>query len=211
MSAIRSLAKTFDYSSAAPHVFTGVESVLPLLTLMSAANADSPSKRPRKVAGMLQSASATVSDARILALIAVIFLYVFTKMKDIDVTPEQYQEWRETAMNTLIKLRDDEGITYDEISLEAEDLMPMAQAEGWLQMEWFLNVVPQDDTEEMEGVEQSSTAPEKSTATKTSGSNYIGLGTMMQDATDYLGERQREDYKTWKAKILARVQEIEAA
>jgi origin recognition complex subunit 6 len=178
---------------------------------MSAANADSPSKRPRKVAGMLQSASATVSDARILALIAVIFLYVFTKMKDIDVTPEQYQEWRETAMNTLIKLRDDEGITYDEISLEAEDLMPMAQAEGWLQMEWFLNVVPQDDTEEMEGVEQSSTAPEKSTATKTSGSNYIGLGTMMQDATDYLGERQREDYKTWKAKILARVQEIEAA
>ena len=34
---------------------------------------------------------------------------------------------------------------------------------------------------------------------------------MMQDATDYLGERQQDDYAKWKAKIMARVQEIEAA
>jgi origin recognition complex subunit 6 len=46
---------------------------------------------------------------------------------------------------------------------------------------------------------------------KAGGSDYIGLGTMMQDATDYLGERQQEDYTRWKAKILARVQEIEAS
>jgi origin recognition complex subunit 6 len=42
------------------------------------------------------------------------------------------------------------------------------------------------------------------------GSDYIGLGTMMQDATDYLGERQQEDYRRWKAKVMARVQEVEA-
>jgi origin recognition complex subunit 6 len=46
--------------------------------------------------------------------------------------------------------------------------------------------------------------------TKTGGSDYIGLGTMMQDATDYLGDRRREDFKIWKAKVMARVQEIEA-
>jgi origin recognition complex subunit 6 len=50
----------------------------------------------------------------------------------------------------------------------------------------------------------------KSSGLRSGGSNYIGLGTMMQDATDYLGERQQEDYKIWKEKILARVQEIEA-
>jgi origin recognition complex subunit 6 len=43
------------------------------------------------------------------------------------------------------------------------------------------------------------------------GSSYIGLGTMMQDATDYLGERQREEYASWKAGIIARVEAIEAS
>jgi origin recognition complex subunit 6 len=32
---------------------------------------------------------------------------------------------------------------------------------------------------------------------------------MMQEATDYLGERQRADYKRWKADIVARIEEIE--
>jgi origin recognition complex subunit 6 len=209
MPAIRSLVKAFEYSSAAPHIFTGVESVLPFLARMSAAIAESPSKRLQRTASTTHSTSETVSDARLLALIAVIFLYVFTKMKDIDVTPEQYKEWRETAVNTLLELPAAEGISYEDLSLETEELMPMAQAEGWLQMEWFLNVVPQD-SDTMEGIEMS-VVPGKSAVTKTGGSDYIGLGTMMQDATDYLGERQREDYKKWKAKILARVQEIEAA
>jgi origin recognition complex subunit 6 len=34
---------------------------------------------------------------------------------------------------------------------------------------------------------------------------------MMQDATDYLSERRKEDYKIWEAKIMARVQQIEAS
>jgi origin recognition complex subunit 6 len=34
---------------------------------------------------------------------------------------------------------------------------------------------------------------------------------MMQDATDYLGERQRGEYQRWKKGIMARVEEIEAA
>jgi origin recognition complex subunit 6 len=115
------------------------------------------------------------------------------------------------AVETLLESRSDDNITYDELSLEAEELMPMAQAEGWLQMEWFLNVIPQGDDEPMEGVELSSAAPEKRTVNKTGGSDYIGLGTMMQDATDYLGDRQREDFREWKAKIMARVHEIETA
>jgi origin recognition complex subunit 6 len=209
MSAIRNLVKSFDFPSAAPHIFTGVESVLPLLERMAAAaTAESPSKRPRRT--LAPTNAAAVPDARIRGLVIVISLYVFTKMQDTDITPEQYKEWRETAIDTLLELQAGEKVTYDELSLETEELMPMAQEEGWLQMEWFLNVTPQDSIDAMEGVEISA-ANGKSTVTKTGGSDYIGLGTMMQDATDYLSERRKEDYKIWEAKIMARVQQIEAS
>jgi origin recognition complex subunit 6 len=208
MPAIRNLVKKFDFPSAAPHIFTGVESILPLLARMAAAaTAESPSKRPQRAAAA--SYTAILPDARIRALVIVISLYVFTKMQDVDITPKQYKEWRETAIETLLELPAGEKVTYDELSLEAEELMPMAQEEGWLQMEWFLNVTPQESMEAMEGVEPS--VQGKNTVTKTGGSDYIGLGTMMQDATDYLSERRREDFKTWEAKVMARVQQIEAA
>jgi len=215
MPAIRSLVKKFDFSSAAPHIFTGVESVLPLLARMSAAAAETPSRRRQRTTTTPQTTSTAVSDARTLALIAVVFLYVFTKMKNVVVTPEQYGQWRETAVNTLLSLPAAKDITYDALSLEAEELMPMARAEGWLQMEWFLNVEPAEDLDAMEGIEvtgdNTRNGAAKRVATKSGGSEYIGLGTMMQDATDYLGERQRQDFKEWRARVMARVQEIEAA
>jgi origin recognition complex subunit 6 len=204
MPAIRTLAKSFNFPSAAPHIFTGVESVLPLLTRMAAATAETPSKRPRR------TATTTVPDARIRCLVIVIALYVFTKLQDVDVTPEQYNTWRDTAIAKLMDLSTGEDVTYDELSLETEELLPMAQVEGWLQMEWFQNVTPQEDVDAMEGVEPS-VAPEKRTTIKTGGSDYIGLGTMMQDATDYLSDQRREDYVRWKASVMTRVQQIEAA
>lgn len=210
MPAIRKLVKAFDFASAAPHVFTGVESTLPLLARMSTATAESPSKRPRRANA--SSASPTgLSDGRIKGLIAIIFLYVFTRMKNVEVVPEEYKVWRRTALDTLLAVPTAEEITYDDLSLEAEELMPMAKAQGWLDMEWFENVEPlEDDADAMEGVEVTQ-ASKKSTMAKSGGSDYIGLGTMMQDATDYLGDRQREDFKRWKAQVMARVQEIEAS
>jgi origin recognition complex subunit 6 len=204
MPAIRGLVKSFDFPSAAPHIFTGVESILPLLTRMAAATAETPSKRPQR------TATATVPDARVRALVIVVALYIFTKMQDADITPEQYNTWRETAITTLLDLSTGETVTYDELSLETEELLPMAQVEGWLQMEWFVNVTPQENMDAMEGVESTVTL-EKRSVIKTGGSDYIGLGTMMQDATDYLSERRQEDFVKWKASVMARVQQIEAA
>lgn len=210
MPAIRSLVKTFSFANAAPHVYTGVESVLPLLERMASTSAESPSKRPRRSAATSQPDSAALSDARTRALIIVIFLYVYNKMRDVDVTPEQYKEWRETAITVLLEQPNGEDVAYDDLSLEAEELMPMAQSEGWLEMEWFMNVTPQEDEQAMDGIEFSG-ASAKSVVSQAGGSDYIGLGTMMQDATDYLGESRRQDYLRWKATIMARVQQIEAA
>jgi origin recognition complex subunit 6 len=52
----------------------------------------------------------------------------------------------------------------------------------------------------------------KDKSLKDGSSDYIGLDTMMmQDATDYLGARQREDFIRWKAGIMLRIQEIETS
>lgn len=215
MPAIRSLVKAFDYSSAAPHVFTGIESILPLLARMSTAAAETPSKRPKQTLATSQGSSDTVSDVRTFALIVVVFLYVFTRMKDVDVSPDQYQQWRVTAINTLLSTPAAKDMPYDDLSLKAQEMMPIARAEGWLQMDWFINVAPVEDTDDMVGVEltesNASNGAIKSIVAKSGGSDYIGLGTMMQDATDYLDERRRQNYSEWKAQIMARVQEIETA
>ena len=88
----------------------------------------------------------------------------------------------------------------------------MAQEEGWIRMDWFLNVLP-PSIDEMEGVESAGVASvtpvNPARNVREDGSNHIGLGTMMQDATDYLSERRREDYKMWKASIVARIEATE--
>lgn len=145
---------------------------------------------------------------------AVILFYVLSRMMDQDITPEQFLEWRDKAVTTLLRSQTGKISSQEDILAEIEQLMPMAQEEGWLRMEWFLNISEVEDVDEMEGVETANgtTANKQSKSLKDSfGSEYIGLGTMMQDATDYLGERQREDYKRWKAGIMVRIEAIEAS
>ena len=132
---------------------------------------------------------------------------------DQDMTPDMFLEWQNTAVSTLLKLRSAQGNTEDSIVAEIEQLMPMAQEEGWLHMEWFMNVQPAEDIDQMEGVEVTGgnmAAGGNRRNLRDGGSDYIGLGTMLQEATDYLGERQRDDYQRWKAGIIARIEEIEA-
>ncbi|KAH7080611.1 origin recognition complex, subunit 6, partial [Paraphoma chrysanthemicola] len=215
MPAIRSLLKNANSPRAAPNIFTGVESILPLLARMAAAAPDTPSKRSRRTGTTSHAVPSDVPDVRICGLIAVVFFYVLTKMRDTDVTPAEYDELRETAMKSLLELPVAVDFTHDELSVEVEEMLPMAQSEGWLRMEWFLNVMQDGDGDEMEGVEHTESngrsGSGRNVGMRSGGSAYIGLGTMMQDATDYLGERQREEYQRWKQGIMARVEEIEAA
>lgn len=212
MPAIRVLVKTFSCPSAAPHVYTGVATILPLLARMSAAAAETPSKRPRRIT--TPAASTEVTDSRALGLIAVILFYVIARISDQHITPELVVEWQDKAIATLIATPSGQNVQASDLEAEIESLLPMAQEEGWLQMEWFSNVLVQDG-EEMDGVEATNGATKPKTSYiggfKSGGSDYIGLGTMMQDATDYLGSRQREEYKVWYAGIMARVEEIEAS
>lgn len=211
MPAIRAVVKAFSCPNAAPHIYTGVASVLPLLERMAAAAAETPSKRPRRTGAT--SSSRGVPESRVLGLIAVIHFYVLSRILDQHITPERVIEWQNKAIATLIQLPNGQDLQHSDIEAEIESLMPMAQEEGWLQMEWFLNVGPADDGEEMDVIDNGVPKPKTTYIgdIKNGGSDYIGLGTMMQHATDYLGTRQREEYLIWKAGILARVEELEAS
>ncbi|PVH95955.1 hypothetical protein DM02DRAFT_675142 [Periconia macrospinosa] len=213
MPAIRDVARAFSYPNAAPHIYTGVASILPLLERMAAAAAETPSKRPRRTAAT--ASSTEVPESRVLGLIAVILFYVLSRILNQHITPERVIEWQNKAIDTLVNVPNAKNVQASDIQAEMESLMPMAQEEGWLQMEWFSNVALVDDGDDMDGVETSAAVSKSKTSYigdfRNGSSDYIGLGTMMQDATDYLGTRQREEYKIWKAGIMARVEEIEAA
>jgi origin recognition complex subunit 6 len=215
MPGIRMLVKKFAYPLATPHVYTGIESTLPLMARMSAAAAETPSKRSKRASNVSNAPLAAMPETKTFALAVVIFLYVLTRMENRDITPEEYEERKGKAMRTMLELPAAKNVTYEELSSEIEDLMHVAIHEGWLQMEWFLNISHVESTDEMEGIEMASNgttqpAAGRALGLKSGSSDYIGLGTMLQDTTDYLSERQRQDYKAWKAKIMARLEEIEA-
>ncbi|KAE8851781.1 hypothetical protein HRS9122_02068 [Pyrenophora teres f. teres] len=206
---IRALAKSFSYPALIPHVYTGVESIYPLLARMAAAASETPSKRPRR---STTTNYGDVSNTRTFSLVVVVFLLVFSRMRDVDVMPEQYNIWVDKAVDTVLTLPEAKGSVKEELLPVVEETMGMAREEGWLQMQWLESVTPQGEGDEMEGVEMTESVGNggKNKGVRSGGSDYIGLGTMMQDATDYLGERQQEDYMVWKERILARVQEMEA-
>lgn len=216
MPAIRSLVKAFEYPAAAPHIYTGVETILPLLArTTAAAGVETPSKRSRGS----DSRRNEITDTQILGLIAVVFLYVFARMKDVDVSEKHYAVWSERAVRMLCETAVGETTSSEEMLLVMEALMPMVHEEGWLDMEWFSNILPEGSGEAVQGVETTEGDQPGASAVAVKGmgkgmggggSEYIGLATMMQDATDYLGERQRDNYQQWKSRILERAREIES-
>jgi origin recognition complex subunit 6 len=212
MPVIRQLCKEFEHPAAAPHVFVGIDSLLPRL---SAEAPDTPTRRrPRR--GAEAQAQEQMSDLRLLALIAVLFFYTLARMLDVAISPEEYILWRRRAMALLLTTSVGQEYGKKDLFNEIEGLMPMVKEQGWDTMEWYTNITPRGDTEDMEGVEMTgSKAPEAGSTNGglkgEYGSSYIGLATMMQDAVDFLGERRRADYAVWKAEVLAACDEIEAS
>ena len=209
MPAIRVLARTFAHPAVSPHVYTGVESLLPLLAQLSS-GAETPSARSRRSTAPLPA----VTEIKLCGLVVAVFLYVLVRVSDEEVTTEQYDAQRDLAVRTLLEAAEVKSVGFADLVTETEEMMATAQQEGWLEMEWFLNVVLGEEGEEMEGVETTLPAQGSGSTSRNrrmgGGSAYVGLGTMLQEATDYLSEQRREEYKTWKAGIMARCEELEA-
>ena len=143
MTVIRTLCKALKTPAAAPHVFTGVSSILS--AIKEKANAGTPArKRPRLLSAEAATEAAPATpifeEKRIPALVAVVTMYTLSALTS-PPSPEEYLSLRQTAVKTLLKSVP--GIDSDETEIidDIETFMREAQ-NGWLEMEWYQNIQP---------------------------------------------------------------------
>ena len=206
MPTIRALCRALATPTAAPHVYAGVSSV----SRLAASPATPSRKRPRR-----SSIAATAAVPSLPALIAVLAFYTLSALSDAAPDETEYLAQRETAVRVLRAhvpppaLEDADADGPDPLVPEIERLMREAKAGGWLEMEWFRNVVPgwadgqgERDAEDEAGEGESE-----------AGDIMVqrGFGAMVTDATDWLSEGRRREYAVWKKGILRRMREIESA
>lgn len=227
---IRTLCKALKTPAAAPHVFTGVSTVLSTIR----GNENSSGTPARKRARLLSAPATndtttpapTFEAKRIPALIAVVTMYILSALNS-PPSPEEYTALRKTAIKSLLKSVP--AIESDEAELiEDIEILIREATNGWLEMEWYQNVQPahnsKDEAEENGGEEADEEDEEGGPlATKASQRrekqkrNQIdnsaapkrAFGTMMTDATDWLSDVRRADYRQWKAKIMKQIDRIE--
>jgi origin recognition complex subunit 6 len=124
--------KAFSIPAATFHIYTGIESIFPLLVRMSAAAIapETPSKRYRQIATVTHITAGGVSNERVLALIAVVLLYVISQLLKQDITTELYSKWRRTAITTLLCSPAAKDTTEEDLTTQIKQMMPIAREEG---------------------------------------------------------------------------------
>lgn len=163
------------------------------------------------------------------ALIAAVYFFVRTRLLGREVDGKSYSAEKRGVLDILESARKDEemkaGIAAKTKGKEAEwedwsavkskdvdTWLMKISTKGWLELDWFQNVVlgsglgvngdvVVDDEADKEGQEEGRERDGKDVL-------QAGLGTMMQDRVDYLSERKRQDYKLWKEGIMARIEEL---
>jgi origin recognition complex subunit 6 len=235
MPTIRALCKALDEPKAAPHVFVGVSTVARLLRENAKEDEEdeqphTPSrKRPRRSNGIQsrreQKYSALPFGSKLPALIAVITFYTLSELSDEAPDGDFYKSQRDIAIKTLrehvpsdIIAWDDEITDADpeaELIADIEKFMREASKAGWLDMEWFRNILPSEgraamnaDGEEIVVGDEDEVNGHQDEIEYGVESNR-GFGTMMTAATDWLSEDRRRDYVVWKKGILKRMDEVE--
>ncbi|OMP88156.1 Origin recognition complex subunit 6 [Diplodia seriata] len=250
---IRALCRALGAPGAAvPHVYAGVRSILREGAAGGSDNNNnnnnnnttpsrSSARNKRRSSGGATAATTTtmkkVEERDVPPLIAVLLMYTMVRLGGRPTNAAEQRERRAKAVEVVWgECEACEGWWGSEEALvgRVENLLVEAKERGWLDMEWFGNVVQGDadvemgdedgeeegdtegDTEEDEGgaeVPPTPYTPLKKRKTKTvdaqAGVSQGGLGTMMQDKVDYLSEARRAGFVRWKAGIMKRVEQIE--
>src|SRR2546423_6422331 len=207
MPLIRRLCAAFTTPTLPPHVYTGTCVVLKLAGLWPL----SDSKQEHEFRN-------TVS-----AMTIAIYFMVLTKMQRGKITPEVYLDRCEKAMQVAEEMGSD-GLSRHSV----DDWIKRMNDEGWCRRQDWWDSVPEnvmdapaqtdgdavDDLDEESDVMCSkhkrrrlidSDQPEGDNE----GVLLPGLGTMMQDAVDFLSEERMLDYLEWKEGVLKRIKQME--
>ena len=211
MPLVRSLCITFKTPLLPPHVYTGVCVVLKLSELWPAA----PSQTEEEATQLRGTAT---------ALTVAIFFMVLTRMQRGKLTPDSYVEKCVEASDMVRMARGPE--------LEKEDVdnwIRRMNSEGWCRgQEWWSNVPldvisidgnsgggGDDELSEEDGVicrrrgKRKVVGEEDAEEEDPEGVLLPGLGTMMQDAVDWVSEERDRDYLEWKQDILRKIRQME--
>ncbi|KAF2813502.1 uncharacterized protein BDZ99DRAFT_496476 [Mytilinidion resinicola] len=222
--AIRHLCKAFSKPAATPHVYTGVCTILALQNTPQTATTPRASSRARRAtAAPAPAQPEPITQSQTPALIAVLLLYVLARMSDQETTPEDFMQQRDKTVEVLCGMDAAEQTDEEEMLADIDRFMRLAQSDGWVQMEWYLNIVAGEAEDEL-GQENGARGDgdavvglrRRQRRTDVDMQDYgdgerleIGLGTMMQEKLDYFSEERRLEYLEWKEGFLARVEQLE--
>jgi origin recognition complex subunit 6 len=215
MAAIRSVCKAFKIPQAASHIYVGVASIVKVIREQQAIASSTPAKkRARRSMGndAPSSAIANFEDTHIPALIIVVVFFTHSHLLGAP-HPEEYEAQREKAVDVVMKsvpepIKRDMDSTIDIL----EGLLREAE-NGWLDMEWYHNLPEpatdsEETTEEVNG-EITEHAEDDERPIQALEVPKRGFGSMMTDATDWLSDKRRADYKRWKVRIMKEIAQIE--
>jgi len=227
MPAIRTLCKSFQTPSAAPHIYVGVSSIVQHLQAQTSSTAILAQKRARRSSSDTPTITKVPSfeEKQIPALIAVVALFTFASLSPTAPSADEYRAQKELAVTTLLRVAPKEPPTRDEMSEDVELFLREAQ-NGWLDMEWYRNLKERERADELDadngdgadegGREEDDEVLVRLKARKdrkaVSGfdnGHVPRRGGMMTAATDWLSEERRADYRLWKAKIIREIERIE--
>ena len=207
MPLIRHLCAAFITPMLPPHVYTGTCVVLKLAALWPASDSNQEDD--------LRSTVSVMTIA--------IYFMVLTKMQKGKITPVVYLNRCEKAVQVATEMWSD-GVSKDAV----DDWIKKMNDEGWCRGQDWWNSVPEDimDVQAHHGgrvgedlVEQDDTVGSKRRRRRLidddqgeddkDGVLLPGLGTMMQDAVDFLSEERTLDYLEWKEGILESIKQME--
>ena len=204
MPLIRRFCGEFDTAQMPPHVYTGVCVIMKLAQVKC-----SPSK-----SGMVDVEAKT----EISALVIATFLLVMTRMQKGEMTTEVYERTCQKAIEIA------EPETTENFQTLVEGWIRRMSQEDWCQGQEWWSSVPE---EVMERADKGTSLVEdeddilqaqkhqrrqrlqENQEIDPDGVLLPGLGTMMQDAVDWLSEEKQQSYVTWRDDILKRIDEIE--
>jgi origin recognition complex subunit 6 len=207
MPLIRRLCTAFNTPMLPPHAYTGVCVVLKLAELWPPANSDQEDEFRSTVSAMTTA----------------IFFMVWTKMQQGKITPEVYLDRCEKAIKVATDL------SSDRLSKDAvDDWIKKMNDKAWCRGQDWWDSVPEDimdvvgpdawdagnDLDEQDDVigskrKRRRLMEDDEAEDDKEGVLLPGLGTMMQDAVDFLSEEKTLDYLEWKEGIVERIMQME--
>ena len=217
MPLIRLLCVTFSTPLLPPHVYTGVCVVLKLSGVYPSAEQQAPSFRKQ-----------------VSALTIALYFMVLVKMRRGEMTSKVYMSRAEKALEVAglagahgdADGRDEADVRKNEV----DDWIRKINEEGWSRDQEWWSSVPESVFDEVEDEIAGSAREDEDGDVLTDrrrkrrkgreatdahaqedpeGVLLPGLGTMMQDAVDWLSEERKLDYLDWKEVMIGRIRRLE--